>query len=135
MKKLKKIVTMLLVLSMTFGLQIPTKVQAAPAPTLTKVEITDMTVEDTTGEIYVEVTYTGRPGTTKVTCNDYTCKEDIKYRQTVFKNGVEVGEVSYFKTQYTVDDINGIQSFIIYAEAQTLQYPRKTLYANRIFSI
>ena len=33
MKKLKKIVTMLLVLSMTFGLQIPTKVQAAPAPT------------------------------------------------------------------------------------------------------
>ena len=126
MKKLKKIVTMLLVLSMTFGLQIPTKVQAAPAPTL---------VEDTTGEIYVEVTYTGRPGTTKVTCNDYTCKEDIKYRQTVFKNGVEVGEVSYFKTQYTVDDINGIHSFIIYAEAQTLQYPRKTLYANRIFSI
>lgn len=115
MKKLKKIVTMLLVLSMTFGLQIPTKVQAAPAPTLTKVEITDMTVEDTTGEIYVEVTYTGRPGTTKVTCNDYTCKEDIKYRQTVFKNGVEVGEVSYFKTQYTVDDINGIHSFIIYA--------------------
>ena len=114
MKKLKKIVTMLLVLSMTFGLQIPTKVQAAPAPTLTKVEITD---------------------TTKVTCNDYTCKEDIKYRQTVFKNGVEVGEVSYFKTQYTVDDINGIHSFIIYAEAQTLQYPRKTLYANRIFSI
>ena len=94
-----------------------------------------MTVEDTTGEIYVEVTYTGRPGTTKVTCNDYTCKEDIKYRQTVFKNGVEVGEVSYFKTQYTVDDINGIHSFIIYAEAQTLQYPRKTLYANRIFSI
>ena len=53
----------------------------------------------------------------------------------VFKNGVEVGEVSYFKTQYTVDDINGIHSFIIYAEAQTLQYPRKTLYANRIFSI
>ena len=58
-----------------------------------------------------------------------------QHRQTVFKNGVEVGEVSYFKTQYTVDDINGIHSFIIYAEAQTLQYPRKTLYANRIFSI
>lgn len=135
MKKLKKIVTILLVLSVIIGLQIPTNVQAAPAPTLTKVDITDMTVEDTTGEIYVDVTYTGRPGTTKVTCNNYTCKEDIKYRQTVFENGVEVGEVSYFKTQYTVDDINGIHSFIIYAEAQTLQYPRKTLYANRIFPI
>lgn len=120
---------------MIIGLQIPTNVQAAPAPTLTKVDITNMTVEDTTGEIYVEVTYTGRPGTTKVTCNNYTCKEDIKYRQTVFENGVEVGEVSYFKTQYTVDDINGIHSFIIYAETQTLQYPRKTLYANRIFPI
>ena len=39
MKKLKKIVTILLVLSVIIGLQIPTNVQAAPAPTLTKVNL------------------------------------------------------------------------------------------------
>lgn len=109
-------------------------VSAAPAPTLTKVQITDMTVEDTTGEIYVEVTYTGRPSTAKVICNNFTCQEDINYRQTLFRNGIEVGQVRYFKTPYTIDEIAGVHSFIVYAEAQTSTYPRKTLYANRIFS-
>lgn len=45
-------------------------VNAAPAPTLTKIEITDMTYDDSTGEIYVEIKYTGRPSSPKVTCNN-----------------------------------------------------------------
>ena len=133
MKIFKKATSLVMLLAFLLTFLRPLSVEAAPAPTLTKVTITDMCVEDTTGEIFVKVEYTGRPSTAKVTCNGYNCPEVGSYRRTLFSNNIEYGEVRYFKTPYTMNEFPGISSFIIYAEAQTLRYPRVTLYDNHIF--
>lgn len=134
MKIFKKVTSVVMMLAFLLAFIRPINVEAAPAPTLTRIIIRDMTYEETTGEIYVFVEYVGRPSTASVTCNGYICPEDTRYRDTIFgSNNIEVGEVRYFKTPYTIDQAPGIHSYVVTAEAQTLRYPRQTLHASRIF--
>ncbi len=134
MRLLKKVGIICLVVTLVTTIVPPLTAGAIPAPELTKVSITDMTYEDKTGDIYVEVTYKGRPSTTRVECNGRDCPEDISYRYTTFgSDGIETGGVRYFKTKYNINSIKGIATFDIYAEAQTMSYPRRTISARRIF--
>lgn len=133
MKIVKKITTLVMMFVFLVALARPLSVEAVPAPTLTQIIIHDMTYEDTTGEIYVYIEYVGRPSTASVICNGFVCPEDTRYRDTIFgSNNIEVGEVRFFKTPYTYDQRNGIHSFAVTAEAQTLRYPRQTIRASRI---
>ena len=132
MKIVKKISSLMMMLAFLLAFIRPINVDAAPAPTLTRVSIQRI-VYDSNLDVFVEVEYTGRPSTSKVTCNGYDCPEQINYRETVFSNRIEIGEKRYFKTPYKYSEALNIDSFIVYAEAQTLSYPRKTLYDNRIF--
>lgn len=133
MKIFKKATSLVMLLAFLLTFLRPLSVEAAPAPTLTRVEIWDVKWEDTTGEIFIEVRYTGRPSTSKVTCNNYNCPEQTNLRYTLFgSNNIETGEVRFFKTPYTIEQLPGLHSLVIYAEAQTLRYPRVTYYDNAI---
>ena len=136
MKIFKKVTSVVMMLAFLLAFIRPINVEAAPAPTLTRVEIWDVKWEDSTGEVFIEVHYTWRPSTSKVTCNNYNCPEQTNLRYTLFgNNNIETGEVRFFKTPYTIDQIYGLHSLVIYAEAQTLRYPRTTYYDNVIIPI
>lgn len=133
MKIVKKVTSFVMMLAFLLAFVSPLSVEAVPAPTLERVEIWDIKWEDTTGEVFIEVHYTGRPSTSKVTCNNYNCPEQTNLRYTLFgNNNIETGEVRFFKTPYTIDQLAGVHSLNIYAEAQTLRYPRVSYYDNAI---
>ncbi|SHJ69489.1 hypothetical protein [Pseudobutyrivibrio xylanivorans] len=133
MKIFKKATSLVMLLAFLLTFLRPLSVEAAPAPTLTRIIIHEMMYEDTTGEIYVYIEYVGRPSTASVICNGFVCPEDTRYRDTIFgSNNIEVGEVRFFKTPYTIDQAPGIHSYAVTAEAQTLRYPRQTIRASRI---
>lgn len=104
-------------------------VRRTPAPTLTSVEIVELTYDDKdpTGAIYVRVRYVGRPGHTSCICNDHECTLEPKYSVTIFDGREEYGAEEYFKTQYTINNIRGISTFAIRAYGTTLRPPYNTL--------
>lgn len=139
--KMKKVVSSLLVMALMLSFALPVKaaepqiIRRSPAPELSKIEVTDIAFDDTDskGTLYAVVTYTGRPRNYRCVCNGHECSIDTKDSYTTFSNGMETGMVVYFKTQYTLHNISGVQVFQIQAFGSTQRVPYQTLSALRFF--
>lgn len=102
MKKIKKFLKVLFILTFTVVLcgSFSSKVQAKPAPSLTSLEIIDLSLDDN-NEIHVVVKELGtsKSGLRFVTCNGNSCRENINESQILWgPDNIGIGYIRYFHT-------------------------------------
>lgn len=111
------------------------KVQAAPAPKLTSVKITDVTVDEN-NKVYIEVTEMGTSKNRLVYCNNELLKENIYETVPFDVNGDRIidGYRRYYYTGYMLSDIYSGLKFRVTAKYTNAMSPWNTLTATQIFT-
>ena len=98
MRNIKKIIVTLTLLSILFVFFSQVNISyAAPAPSLSSVQITDLMVDDY-NQIYVEVVEYGTSRSRTVFFNNSLCQEDYNEMSMITRNGIVIGYRRYFKT-------------------------------------
>lgn len=138
MKKVKRLSTVVLMLTCIIGVCFgySQKVQAAPAPGLTSLQITDLALDDN-DEIHVEITEIGtsRPGTRFVWWNGSLCQENIYETQTLWgRDNIAYGYKRYYHTGvYYSSSLSG-RTFDVRAQSTNLMSPWNNLSTSTSFT-
>lgn len=130
---LKRIIALVLSVALFSGFSMEAK--AAPAPGLTKVEITDLTVDDY-GEIHVEVKFTGTPKNVFVYWEGDMLDENEAEQVLILNSSrIVVGYYKYYHTGlYYPQDALG-QSMTIRVQATNAMSPWNTISRSRVFTL
>lgn len=133
-KLLKHVMVAALIISFIVGIN-GNIANAAPAPKLTSVSITDLTVDDN-GEIHVEVTFKGTPKYTYVYWNGRLLTENINEEQYIWgRDKIAIGYVKYYHTGIYLNTMVSGQVVNVSVEATNAMSPWNTLSTSRIFTL
>lgn len=131
-KILKQVIMAALIISFVVGTNVNVA-NAAPAPKLTSVQITDLAVDDN-GEIHVEVTFKGTPKYTYVYWNGRLLSENLNEGQYIWgRNNIAVGYIKYYHTGIYLNTMVSGQVVNVSAESTNAMSPWNTISTSRTF--
>lgn len=135
MRNIKKIIVTLTLLSILFVFFSQVNISyAAPAPSLSSVQITDLMVDDY-NQIYVEVVEYGTSRSRTVFFNNSLCQEDYNEMSMITRNGIVIGYRRYFKTTTRwTESIVGI-TYNVRATYTNAMRPWNTISTSTSFTI